>query len=260
MSLSFDSTEPTAAEAVIPTVAGAAPPVPAPCPGTLAAPEALAPPVAPERPRTGPPAGRTAPEAAPPRAVPLVGAPQPGEGRGGHAVRVTRAERPVESAAPAGTVTFDTARAERLYRLDLRIAADRIDQVRRIATAYLGHWGLERQAGPMGKALAELLGNVVRHVGDGAPCTVELRLSGRRLTVSVADTCTAMPRRLPRGGGLARIGVLCESWGSCHTESGKVVWCTRRVDLPQGAAGLPGTPQPLLSGARPCPPPAVSVG
>ncbi|WDV30926.1 hypothetical protein OIM90_04790 [Streptomyces sp. AD16] len=60
-----------------------------------------------------------------------------------------------------------------------------------------------------------------------------------------------MPRRLERGGGLARIGVLCDSWGSCHTESGKVVWCTRRVDLPQGAAGLPGTPQPPLTGARP---------
>ncbi|SCE38263.1 hypothetical protein GA0115236_15231, partial [Streptomyces sp. IgraMP-1] len=37
MSLSFDSTEPTA-EAVITTAAGAAPPVPVPGPGTLAAP------------------------------------------------------------------------------------------------------------------------------------------------------------------------------------------------------------------------------
>lgn len=244
MSLSFDSTELSAAEAVIPTAAGAAPPVPVPGPGTLAAPKTLAPPVASER----------------PRGVPLVGAPQPGEGRGGHPLRVARAGRPAEPSAPAGTLTFDTARADRLYRLDLRIGADRIDQVRRIATAYLAHWGLEGQTGPLGKALAELLGNVVRHVGDGAPGTVELRLSERRLTLSVADTCTAMPRRLPRGGGLARIGVLCDSWGSCHTESGKVVWCTRRVDLPQGAAGLPGTPQPLLRGARPCPPPAVSVG
>lgn len=69
MSLSFDSTEPTA-EAVLTTAAGAAPPVPVP--GTLAAPEALAPPVAPERPRPAPPAGRTAPEAA--RTVSLPGA------------------------------------------------------------------------------------------------------------------------------------------------------------------------------------------
>ncbi|MFF8456927.1 ATP-binding protein [Streptomyces albidoflavus] len=256
MSLSFDSTEPTA-EAVITTAAGAAPPVPVPGPGTLAAPEALAPPVAPERPRPAPPAGRTAPEAA--RTVSLPGASPAGEG-GGHAVRVTRAERPAEPSAPTGTLTFDIGRADRIYRLDLRIGTDRIDRVRRIAAAYLGHWGLERQTGPLGKALTELLGNVVRHVGEDAPCTVELRLAGRRLTVSVADTCTTMPRRLERGGGLARIGVLCDSWGSCHTESGKVVWCTRRVDLPQGAAGLPGTPQPLLTGACPCPPPAVSVG
>ncbi|GFH78898.1 MULTISPECIES: ATP-binding protein [Streptomyces diastaticus group] len=257
MSLSYDSTEPTAEAVITTAAAGAAPPVPVPGHGTLAAPEALAPPATPERPRAAPPAGRTAPEAA--RTVSLTGAPRSGTD-GGHAVRVARAGRAAEPAAPAGTLTFDTTRADRLYRLDLRIGAGRIDRVRRIAAAHLGHWGLERQTGPLGKALAELLGNVVRHVGEDAPCTVELRLSGRRLTVSVADTCTTMPRRLPRGGGLARIGVLCDSWGSCHTESGKVVWCTRRVDLPQGAAGLPGTPQPLLRGARPCPPPAVSVG
>ncbi|MCO6711842.1 hypothetical protein KQH23_04540, partial [Streptomyces sp. CHB19.2] len=86
MSLSFDSTEPTA-EAVITTAAGAAPPVSVPGPGTLAAPESLAPPVAPERPRPAPPAGRTAPEAA--RAASLPRA-SPAGAAGGPAVRVAR--------------------------------------------------------------------------------------------------------------------------------------------------------------------------
>ncbi|MFC7471458.1 hypothetical protein ACFQVA_33995 [Actinomadura keratinilytica] len=222
MSLSFDSTEPTAAEAVITTAAGAAPPVPVPGAGTLAAPEALAPPVAPERPR--PPAGRTAPEAA--RTVSLPGASPAGED-GGHAVRVARAERPAEPPAPTGTLTFDTGRADRIYRLDLRIGTDRIDRVRRIAAAYLGHWGLERQTGPLGKALTELLGNVVRHVGEDAPCTVELRLSGRRLTVSVADTCTTMPRRW---------SAAADSRGSvCSATAGAVV--TPRAERSSGAPG-----------------------
>ncbi|MGW2849571.1 ATP-binding protein, partial [Streptomyces sp. NPDC001274] len=90
-----------------------------------------------------------------------------------------------------------------------------------------------------------LLTNVHRHVGDGHPCTVELRWSGRHLTVSVADEGAGMPRLLGTGGGgLSRVMALSDSWGTCRTDEGKVVWFTRYAEEPRSIDRVPLSPLP----------------
>jgi hypothetical protein len=73
-----------------------------------------------------------------------------------------------------------------------------------------------------------------------------------------------MPRLLTAGGGgLARVAALSDSWGTCATAEGKVVWFTRSVSSPQDILRVPRVPlggigtaeaQPML---LPGPVPAV---
>src|ERR1700742_700053 len=107
---------------------------------------------------------------------------------------------------------------ERHYEVRLRASAERASQAGRIVAAHLRHWNLAAHMLPVGEAVAELVTNVHRHVGDQVPCTVELHLGGRHLTASVHDEGARMPHLLPAGGGLARIAALSDSWGSCPVE------------------------------------------
>ena len=72
-----------------------------------------------------------------------------------------------------------------------------------------------------------------------------------------------MPHLLSAGGGgLARVAALSDSWGTCATTDGKVVWFTRRVEAPLSVprvSSVPLTPvdaallQPSLAGHAPLP-------
>ncbi|GAA2985349.1 MULTISPECIES: ATP-binding protein [Streptomyces] len=147
-----------------------------------------------------------------------------------------------------------TVPLDRHYLAELQVSAERISRMRRIVAAHLRHWNLDLQVRPVCRAAEELLTNVQRHVGDDNRCVVELRWSGRHLTVSVADDDSRMPRLLDGGGGgLSRVMALSDSWGTCRTGGGKVVWFTRYAETPVPTELLPRTPLPggLTSRRRP---------
>ncbi|QHC24841.1 ATP-binding protein [Streptomyces sp. GS7] len=134
----------------------------------------------------------------------------------------------------------------RHYTVELHAAAERVPQIRRIIAAHLRYWNLELHIPPVCRGVAELLTNVHRHIGADTRCVVELRWTGRHLTASVADDGPRLPRlSSAAGGGLAKVAALSDSWGTCGTPTGKVIWFTRRVEAARTA---PVTPQvPLRS-------------
>ncbi|WP_299536095.1 ATP-binding protein [uncultured Streptomyces sp.] len=143
-----------------------------------------------------------------------------------------------------------TVPLDRHYLVELQVSADRVSQLRRIVAAHLRHWSLELHVEPVCRAMDELLTNVHRHVGDDNECVIELRWTGRHLTVSVADNGTGMPRLLAAGGGLSRVMALSDSWGTCRTDDGKVVWFTRYAEAPRPTGLLPRVPLRDTSEAR----------
>ncbi len=146
-----------------------------------------------------------------------------------------------------------TVPLDRHYSVELQVSAERVSQVRRIVAAHLRHWSLDLHVRPVCRALDELLTNVHRHVGDGDTCLLELRWTGRHVTASVADGSSRMPRLLPAGGGLSRVMALSDSWGTCRTTDGKVVWFTRYAEAPLPAGLLPNAPLPGGRTARRAP-------
>ena len=144
-----------------------------------------------------------------------------------------------------------TVPLDRQYLVELQVSAERIAQMRRIVAAHLRHWSLDLHVRPVCRAAEELLTNVQRHVGDDNRCVVELRWTGRHLTVSVADDDARMPRLLDGGGGgLSRVMALSDSWGTCRTTEGKVVWFTRYAQEPQHIERVPLPPLPGVRESR----------
>ncbi|MCX5112859.1 ATP-binding protein [Streptomyces sp. NBC_00378] len=144
-----------------------------------------------------------------------------------------------------------TVPLDRHYLVEFQVSAERVCQLRRIIAAHLRHWSLELHIRPVCRGVEELLTNVHRHVGDDNNCVVELRWSGRHLTVSVADNGSEMPRLLSNGGGgLSRVMALSDSWGTCRTAEGKVVWFTRYAKEPYSADLVRFPPLPGVRESR----------
>ncbi|WEH43365.1 ATP-binding protein [Streptomyces sp. NBC_01218] len=147
-----------------------------------------------------------------------------------------------------------TVPLDRHYLVELQVSAERVSQLRRIVAAHLRHWSLDLHVRPVCRALEELLTNVHRHVGGDNECVIELRWTGRHLTVAVADNGAGMPRLLAAGGGLSRVMALSDSWGTCRTDDGKVVWFTRYAEVPHATGLLPRTPPDGAPESHPLPP------
>jgi hypothetical protein len=164
-----------------------------------------------------------------------------------------------------------TVPLDRHYRVESHASPESAARLRRIVAAHLRYWGLDPHAEPVSRGIGELLANVHRQnvhrqaddaTGHPARCVIELRWSGRHLTASVEDGGPRMPRLLTAGdGGLARVAALSDSWGTCATPLGKVVWFTRSVRAPQYVLRLPPSPlRPLdtaLDTALPDPAPVL---
>ncbi|MFI9583344.1 ATP-binding protein [Streptomyces sp. NPDC052236] len=133
------------------------------------------------------------------------------------------------------------------YTLEVQASPERIPQIRRILAAHLRYWNLEAHITPVCRAVDELVGNVVAHVEGDRTCVVELRWTGRHVIASVADKDRRLPRvtsSAPARGGLAAVAALSDSWGTCATDTGKVIWFSRRVKAAQRV--LTTTPAPAL--------------
>ncbi|MFD9812850.1 ATP-binding protein [Streptomyces sp. NPDC059080] len=147
-----------------------------------------------------------------------------------------------------------TVTAHPRYAAELRVTAERVPQIRRIVAAHLRHWRLAAEIPAACRGLVELLDHVRRHVGPDAVCVVEVRWSGRHLTVSVADRGPRMaPLDSAQGGGLAAVAALSDSWGTCPTDDGKVVWFTRSVGAARETPLTAPRPSHSVPDAKPGP-------
>ncbi|MEV6654986.1 ATP-binding protein [Streptomyces sp. NPDC051219] len=135
------------------------------------------------------------------------------------------------------------------YAVEVQASPERVPQIRRIVAAHLRYWNLEAHITPVCGAVAELVGNVAQHVTDDKTCVIELRFTGRHLIASVADKGRRLPRLLsssPSRGGLAKVAALSDSWGTCGTPTGKVIWFSRRVKTAQRVPLVSVAPVPQV--------------
>ncbi|MDI3385659.1 ATP-binding protein [Streptomyces sp. B-S-A8] len=108
--------------------------------------------------------------------------------------------------------------------LEMPAQAKAVAEVRRAVRERLGEAGAEVEL-----CVSELLSNVVQHVGEGTPVTVDV--SPTRVAVTDPD-----PHRLPvppqhedpgaeSGRGLALLAAVSARWGVTRRPDGKTVWC-----------------------------------
>ncbi|MFF3322629.1 ATP-binding protein [Streptomyces sp. NPDC002889] len=146
------------------------------------------------------------------------------------------------------------------YRVEVPATPERAPQIRRILAAHLRYWSLEAHVTPVCRAVDELIDNVVKHVTGDKTCVVELRWTGRHLIGSVADRDRRLPRvqtSCPPKGGLAKVAVLSDSWGTCGTDEGKVIWFSRRVKAAQRVLNGLQQPRPPVPESKTLP--SISV-
>ncbi|MFD7771590.1 ATP-binding protein [Streptomyces sp. NPDC059787] len=80
--------------------------------------------------------------------------------------------------------------------------------------------------------VTELVGNVIRHVGEGNPVRVRVARTGTHIRVEVTDPD---PHTLPvlrradaedeQGRGLSLLDAVVCRWGVDHGGEGETVWC-----------------------------------
>ncbi|AWK09205.1 ATP-binding protein [Streptomyces spongiicola] len=136
--------------------------------------------------------------------------------------------------------------ASRHCTVELQALPSRIGQIRRIVSAQLRYWQLDRLIDQAALGVTELLTNVHRHAQPDKLCTVEMELLLDRLTVSVHDHDPRIPMLgsagplETTGRGLALVEAVSESWGvRPKGDEGKAVWFTLPTALPPPAAPPP---------------------
>ncbi|WFB09657.1 ATP-binding protein [Streptomyces sp. LX-29] len=122
------------------------------------------------------------------------------------------------SSGPRVSVTAVTAHPEE------------IQHVRRLANERLRHWGHAKEVRQVvAQGISELLTNVHKHVGHGAPCTLTLAERPEGLVVMVHDTSPrmAVPAEAAwdseTGRGLSLLQAMVAELRSEPTPTGKVV-------------------------------------
>ncbi|GFH34685.1 ATP-binding protein [Streptomyces pacificus] len=136
--------------------------------------------------------------------------------------------------------------ASRHCTVELQALPPRIGQIRRIVSAQLRYWQLDRLIDQAALGVTELLTNVHRHAQPDKLCTVEMELLFDRLTVSVHDHDPRIPMLgsagplETTGRGLALVEAVSESWGvRPKGDDGKAVWFTLPTALPPPAGPSP---------------------
>ncbi|MGW0649985.1 ATP-binding protein [Streptomyces umbrinus] len=103
--------------------------------------------------------------------------------------------------------------------------------LRRAAVAQLGRWGVPSAVEETELLVTELVTNVIKHVGEGAPAALVLEWRCERLRVEVHDKSRTLPTPVGAhcdeecGRGLHLLAALAADWGTVLTAVGKSVWC-----------------------------------
>jgi anti-sigma regulatory factor (Ser/Thr protein kinase) len=125
-------------------------------------------------------------------------------------------------------------------QLDLLALPEAVAGLRRTVRQYLGVPCADVQL-----CVSELVGNVIRHVGEGTPVRVRVARDGGCVRVEVTDPD---PRALPvllsvadddeTGRGLVLLDAVALRWGVCPEvvgeAAGKTVWCELSVEAGPG--------------------------
>nr|WSY54092.1 ATP-binding protein [Streptomyces sp. NBC_00886] len=124
---------------------------------------------------------------------------------------------------------MNTPHAERPRHLELDLVAlpKAVPELRWTVRQYLGAPCADVQL-----CVTELVGNVIRHLGEGTPVRVRVARVDGRTRVEVTDPD---PRALPvlvratgddeSGRGLALLDAMALRWGVEQEAAGKTVWC-----------------------------------
>ncbi|WP_409239458.1 pep a2 [Streptomyces sp. PA5.6] len=132
------------------------------------------------------------------------------------------------------------------YHLEVEVSPERIDQVRRILTAHLRHWGLGVLSEPVCRCTGVLLHEIEEH-GTDKNTVVEMWWNGQHLITAVSDANRELPERhYGPQGCLTQIAALSDGWGSFPATDGKIIWFSRRVRAPERAPLAPAAPAPSL--------------
>ncbi|NUQ97736.1 MAG: ATP-binding protein [Streptomyces sp.] len=115
-------------------------------------------------------------------------------------------------------------------KLDLIALPKAVPEARRMVREYLG----DATCPEVELCVAELLTNVIRHVGEGTFTTLKVTrdIDGRRTRVEVTDSephSWLVVRHAgtdeESGRGLFLLDALASRWGVEHRAEGKTVWC-----------------------------------
>ncbi|GAA3375794.1 ATP-binding protein [Streptomyces sannanensis] len=116
--------------------------------------------------------------------------------------------------------------------LELLATPKAVAEVRRTVREHVGAPCADLQL-----CVSELLANVIRHLGEGAPVTVRMARTQGRTRLEVTDTA---PRAWPvlrqatgddeAGRGLALVEALTLRWGVDQNSGTKTVWCELPCD------------------------------
>lgn len=113
-----------------------------------------------------------------------------------------------------------------------------VPALRRIVRLHLTHWGLPGVIEPAQICVSELVSNVIKHVGPGAPTTLAVSMNGTNLRLEVRDpavddlpSIVRAPVDAEGGRGLAIIEAVAAEWGVCLTSAGKATWCELATPL-----------------------------
>ncbi|WP_411757508.1 pep a2 [Streptomyces venezuelae] len=132
------------------------------------------------------------------------------------------------------------------YHLEVEVSPERIDQVGRILTAHLRHWGLGVLSEPVRRCTGVLL-HEIEEYGTDKNTVVEMWWNGQHLITAVSDTNRELPERhYGPQGCLTQIAALSDGWGSFPATNGKIIWFSRRVRAPERAPLAPAAPAPSL--------------
>ncbi|CAM5610746.1 hypothetical protein SALBM135S_04036 [Streptomyces alboniger] len=132
------------------------------------------------------------------------------------------------------------------YHLEVEITPERIEQVGRILSAHLRHWGLGTLVEPVSHCAGVLLRAVVEH-GRDKNTAVELWWNRQHLITAVSDNERDLPDpHYGPQGCLAQIAALSDGWGNCPGTDGKIIWFSHRARSPERAPLAPFMPTPGL--------------
>ena len=124
---------------------------------------------------------------------------------------------------------MNTPDSERPVHLELDLLAlpKAVPELRRTVRQYL-----DAPCADVQLCVTELVGNVIRHLGEGTPVRVRVARVDGRTRVEVTDPD---PRALPvlvratgdaeSGRGLALLDAMALRWGVEQAVAGKTVWC-----------------------------------